>query len=102
MLDQGGRGGRLFAAAMLLYAALAIVLAMHKSGDFYADMLLPERWLRGDPLYGPNVSAAVVPPGPPCGTFALLPFPLLARVSGPAANAAWAALRTLFPAGCSH
>lgn len=95
MLDQGGRGGRLFAAAMLLYAAVAIVLAMHKSGDFYADMLLAERWLRGDPLYGPNVSAAVGAPWPPFGTFALVPFALLARVSVPAAKAAWAALGML-------
>jgi hypothetical protein len=95
MPERGGRAGRLFAAAMVLYGAVAIVLATHKSGDFYADMLLAERWLQGQPLYGPNVSTAVGAPWPPFGTFALVPFALLARVSVPAAKAVWAALGIL-------
>ena len=95
MPEQGGRAGRLFAAALVLYGAVAIVLATHKSGDFYADMLLAERWLQGQPLYGPNVSTAVGAPWPPFGTFALVPFALLARASVALAKAVWAALGIL-------
>src|SRR5690242_16721772 len=86
------RGGRLFAAAFVLYSLIAVVLAAHKSGDFYADMLLAERWLEGQPLYGPNVSSAVGAPWPPFGTLALVPFALLARVSVVASKALWAAV----------
>lgn len=92
MPERGGRAGRLFAAALLVYGVVAIVLATHKSGDFYADMLLAERWLQGQPLYGPNVSTAVGAPWPPFGTFALVPFALLARMSVPLSKAAWTAL----------
>src|SRR2546430_8505306 len=92
MPERGDRAGRLFAAAMVLYGAVAIVLATHKSGDFYADMLLAERWLQGQPLYGPNVSTAVGAPWPPFGTFVLVPFALLARTSVTLAKAVWAAL----------
>lgn len=92
MPERSEPGGRLFAAAMVLYGVIAIVLATHKSGDFYADMLLAERWLQGQPLYGPNVSTAVGAPWPPFGTLALVPFALLARMSVPLSKAAWAAL----------
>src|ERR1041384_7340136 len=92
MPERGGRAGQLFAAALVLYGAVAIVLATRKSGDFYADMLLAERWLEGQWLYGPNVSTAVGAPWPPFGTFALVPFALLAHASIPLAKAMWAAL----------
>jgi alpha-1,2-mannosyltransferase len=86
------RSGRLFAVAFVAYAAVAIVLGTHKGGDFYANMLLGERWLQGQPLYAAPVDPALGAPWPPFTTFALAPFALLARLSVTASKLAWTAV----------
>ena len=77
-------------AGVCAYAAVVIPVAIHKGGDFTAELTQSERLLRGLAPFGaadPNVGV----PWPPFSAVVLVPFALVARLSLPLAKALWTA-----------
>lgn len=87
------RGRRIFLAAILLYAAITIPLAVHKGDDIGVEFSQGDAFLRGLPVYAaPPLQGAW---WPPFATVLVAPFALIARLSVPLGKTCWAAFSVL-------
>ena len=88
MAGLSPRGRRILFAAVLLYAAVTIPLAVHKGEDIASEFVQSDLLLRGLPVYAVPQNQGVW--WPPFALAAIAPFALIARVSLPLAKGCWA------------
>lgn len=97
MAPLSSRGRRILLAAVLLYAAVTIPLAVHKGEDIAYEMAQSDLLLRGLPVFTARPNQGVW--WPPFSLAALAPFALIGRVSVALAKGCWAAFSILCLAG---
>jgi alpha-1,2-mannosyltransferase len=82
-----GRERGLLLGLGALYAVVVVILRLGHTGDVAHEIALSDRLLRGEPLYGVTPQQGSL--WPPFASLAMVPFALIARLSLPAAAAAW-------------
>lgn len=82
-----GRERGLLLGLGALYAVVVVILRLGHIGDVAHEIALSDRLLRGEPLYGVTPQQGSL--WPPFASLAMVPFALIARLSLPAAAAAW-------------
>jgi len=88
MAGLSPRGRRILLAALLLYAAVTIPLAVHKGEDIASEFAQSDLLLRAAPVYLVPQNQGVW--WPPFALAAIAPFALVARLSLALGKATWA------------